>query len=388
MSATEIWTYQDIVEHLLDVFDSERAGRPLRMARRAAHEALRELMSVHRWKYYDSICLFKTEAPYATGSIAYTHTGGAHERLVVLTDGVWPASARYRRLTIAGVSYPVDQRIDDTRITLSANDNPGADVAAGTAYNLYRNSYPLPVGFVGLGQLYDLVDGCEVDVVSADEEFEDSVFESSPDVPRAAAIRNDQEYLNSLSLVFGTPPSDARTFSLTYRRSPRRLITEKYSTGVVSVSALSTTCTITTGAFAQAHVGCIIRFGTAAEEPTNIFGGLTDVENPFSDERTILSVASDGTTCVLDSALSAAVTAVKFTVSDPLDIEHTAMLTAFQRLAEHVFTVLTKREQKDRMDRFQLARQAVLQAKDLDRRVDIVATEEEYTNLVGDVDVR
>lgn len=387
MSATEIWTYQDIVEHLLDVFDSERAGRPLRMARRACHEALREVMAAHRWKCYDSIRSFKTEAPYETGTITYTHTGGAYEQLVVLSGGTWPASVRYCRLAIAGISYPVDRRIDNTKITLSPNDNPGADILTATAYSLYRNSYPLPVGCVGIGELWDLVDQRKVDIISADEEFQDSICESDPDVPRAASIRNDQEYLNSLSLVFGTPPSDARTFSLTYRRSPRRLVTEKYSTGLVSVLAASTTCTLTTGTFATDHIGCIIRFGTTAEEPTNIFGGLTDIENPFSNERTILSVATDGATCILDSALSAAVTAVKFTVSDPLDIEHTSMLTAFLRLAEHAYTVLTKREQKDRIERYQLARQAVLQAKDLDRRVDVVVTEEEYVDLVGDVDV-
>jgi len=384
----EVWTYQDAVEHLLDVFDSDRAGRPLRMARRACHEAMRELMSSHRWKYYDCVHVFHTEAPYSTGTIAYTHTGGAYERVVTLTGGTWPAAAGYSRLVVAGVPYPVDQRISDSQITLSADVNPGADVAALTTYQMYRTSYPLPNGFVGGGALWDLVDERELDIVTTDDEFRESILETTLNVPRAASIRNDQNYLNSLSLVFTTPPGDSRAFALTYRRSPRRLITEKYSTGTVSVVAGATTCAITTGAFASAHAGCVIRFGTAAAEPTNLFGGLTDTENPFSDERTIVSVASDGASCVLDSALAAAVTGVKFTVSDPLDIEHTAMLTAFQRLAEHTYTVLTKRDQKDRMERYQLARQAVLQAKDLDRRVDVVATEEDYTYLVGDVEVR
>ncbi|NLX55069.1 MAG: hypothetical protein GXY58_08145 [Planctomycetaceae bacterium] len=387
-SATEVWTYQDAVEHLLDVFDSDRAGRPLRMARRACHEALRELVSAHRWKYYDCRHVFQTEAPYSTGTIAYDHTGGAQERLVTLTGGTWPTSTAHYLLVISGVPYPVDQWVDATNVTLRADANPGADVAASTAYQLYRTSYPLPVGFVGGGELWDLADERQVEFVSTDEELQDSIFDKTLHIPRAASIRNDQEYLNSLSLVFTTPPSEARTFTLTYRRSPRRLITEKYSTGTVSMSAGTTTCTVSIGKFTAAHAGCIIRFGTAAAEPTNIFGGLTDTENPFSDERTIVSVASDGASCVLDSAPSAAVTAVKFTVSDPLDIEHTAMLTAYQRLAEHAYTVLTKREQKDRLERYQLARQAVLQAKDLDRRVDLVATEEDCTYLVGDVDVR
>ena len=34
-----------------------------------------------------------------------------------------------------------------TIITLSVNSNPGADVAAGTTYPLYRDTYPMPVAF-------------------------------------------------------------------------------------------------------------------------------------------------------------------------------------------------------------------------------------------------
>jgi hypothetical protein len=370
MSATEIWTYQDIVEHLLDVFDSERAGRPLRIARRASAEALRELSSCYRWSYYDSSRILRTVAAYSTGSITYDNTGGTSENLVTLAGGTFPSSdVRYYRMIIAGIHYPINSYIDSTNVTLSANENPGADLAAGTSYQIYRNSYPLPVGFVEIGELYDITNEVPIPIVQTDKQHRDSIFWfDTPDTPWQASIRNDQEFLNSLSLVFGPPPNAAVVYGYTYHRSPRQLLTEKYATGTVSVSGGSTTCSITTGAFTTAHIGCVIRFGTSALEPDNVFGGITDTDTACTDQRVIVSVASNGTSCVLDAAPAAAISAVKFTVSDPVDIEHTAMLTAYQRMAEAAYTRLSKREQKDRNDRESAALMALRLAIEKDNR--------------------
>ncbi len=370
MSATEIWTYQDMVEHLLDVFDSERAGRPLRIARRAAAEALRELSAIHRWSYYDTQTVLRANAPYSTGTITYDHTGGAYENLVTLAGGVFPGTdTRYYRMIIAGIHYPVSNYIDTTRLQLSPNENPGADLAAGTAYSIYRNSYPLPIGFVEIGELYDITNEVFIPIVTTDQQYRESLFwYDTPGTPWQAAIRNDQEFLNSLSLVFGPPPSSAIVYGCSYHRGPRQLITEKYSTGTVTVNAASLTCTITTGLFVPDHIGSIIRFGSAAAEPDNVFGGITDTDTPFTDQRTITEVASNGATCTLDSACSAQITNVKFVISDPVDIEHGAMLTAYQRMAEAAYTRLTKREQKDRREREDLALQALRLAKEKDQR--------------------
>lgn len=388
MATTEIWTYQDIVEHILDVYDDSRAGRPLRMAKRAASEALRALQTAHSWAMYNGTRHIHTVAPYATGTIYYDHTGGASERLVTLSGGTFPSWAAFGKILIAGVAYPVESYVDSTHVVLDPNVNPGADVASSTAYTLYRDEYPLPVGFKTLGQLWNVTEDEELDVVFADQATRDSVSDpAEPGDPEYAYVTGDSDYINNMSLVFLPPPDSELVFRYDFQRSPRQLVTEKYSTGTVTVAGGSTTCTITTGAFTQSHVGCVIRFGTTDNEPDNRFGGLGDTTNTFTDERTIVSVASNGLTCTLDAAPSAAITSVKFTVSDPIDVEVGAMLTAYQRLCESTFAILTKRDQKDSMVRIQLAERALLEAKDADRRIDQVPAYYEATDRIGDVNV-
>jgi hypothetical protein len=74
---------------------------------------------------------------YTTGTIEYVHTGSANELEVTLSGGgTWPAWAATGVITILGVEYTVDARISTTILTLDSSSNPGANVAASTAYSL------------------------------------------------------------------------------------------------------------------------------------------------------------------------------------------------------------------------------------------------------------
>jgi len=75
---------------------------------------------------------------YTTGTIEYDHTGSANEFEVTLSGvgAEWPAWAATGVITILGVEYTVDARISTTILTLDSSSNPGADVAASTAYSL------------------------------------------------------------------------------------------------------------------------------------------------------------------------------------------------------------------------------------------------------------
>ena len=102
---------------------------------------------VHDWSFLykqDSITL---QDNYATGTIAYDHTGGTHELQVTLSGGTWPTWAIEGMIEIDGVDYGVATRISDTVILLDANNNPGADVAASTSYDLHKDDYDLPDDF-------------------------------------------------------------------------------------------------------------------------------------------------------------------------------------------------------------------------------------------------
>jgi len=111
----------------------------------------------HDWSFLRPIGTVTTDAPYSTGTVGYDHTGGAHERLVTLASGTWPTwaySGSFPAAPVTGVflevngrSYTLDSFKSSTLVTLPAGDNPGSDIAAGTAYSISHNDYDLPDDF-------------------------------------------------------------------------------------------------------------------------------------------------------------------------------------------------------------------------------------------------
>lgn len=367
--SSRLWTYQDAVEHVLDAVDEPRSNsRALRQAKRAVLRAYRDLPSRHPWSCYDRRRTLATVAQVTTGTATYDHTGGASERLVTLSSAVVPAAARFYRFVINSVHYPIDEYKDTTTFTLPENENPGSDISDATDYILYRNAYPLPVDYGRIGSLFDVATEREIEIVSSDQEHAYSTFFSTPSYPNVAAIREASEYLDTLQLVFGPPPSTARTYDMIYERSPRPLLVEKLSTGTVSTS--TTTVTASSSVFDEAkHVGSVIRFSADGDdEPTGIVGAVdsSDTDNPYVAQRVIQSV-TNGTTAVIDTALSSELSDVKYVVSDPIDLEVRSMLTYFQRLCEAEFGRLALRE--DRHERRSVADRELIAAMEADNRV-------------------
>jgi hypothetical protein len=370
MAIIDLWTYQDLVEHVLDMFDSPRSGRPLRMAKRACQEALRELGNVSPWAYYDTTHTFTTSPTLSTGTVAYDHTGGAYENLLTISSGTFPANARLYTLILDGAHYPIDRYIDSTNVLLDVDQNPGADVAAGASYTLYRASYPMPMDFVEVGRLYDMTNQREIPLVSSDRHHADTVFfHDVPGTPWRATLRNAGEYLNSLSLLFSPPAGSAIRYEYIYQRRPKNIVVEKLNTGTLSVLADATTVTISGGTITSDCVGSVVRFGTAASEPTSVLGGIDDTVVSPTHQATIISVASNGASFEIDEGPASDFTTVKYTISDPLDIDHGAMLSAVQRLAEAAYTRTTKRDPKERREREELAMWALRMARERDSRV-------------------
>lgn len=339
MAEQILWTYQDAVERLIDRGSIDRSGLSLRHARRAVLDAYLELSNAHRWECGQLTRILQTSASQSSSTITYDHTGGASERLVTIAAGTFPSWAALGVIVIDDVPYPVATRESSTTLTLRPESNPGADVAAGTSYKIYRYAYVLPVNFRRVIRLYDLERKWEVPFMSQDHlrAVHTHLF-STPSVPEFASVGNPHEYFGALSLMFTPPPSAARSYELHYEAGFRPLAFtagEKYSTGTAAVSAGSTTCTITTGSLPESCINCVIRFSAdGTTEPTSAAGGLAG-DNPYFAQRIIIARAS-GTSVTLDSVVhdSTALSGVKFTVSDPIDIEPQAMQRAFWDLCE------------------------------------------------------
>lgn len=364
-----ISTFRDLVDQLLDLYGTDPTARNLRAAKTAVQYAYRELPAVTRWTCFQRYALLRTSAPYSTGTIAYDHTGGTYERMVTLTTGTWPDWAADGQLVLSGTTrYNVAQRVSSTVLILEETSNPGADVAAATAYSLERSSYELPSDFRKLLKCYNNTSQMEIPLTSLEAIRQIwSVNQRTAGQPRLCTATGTGDAFGSTYLMLGPTPDAAYDLEIFYEAGPRPLWTEYEAQGTVSVSAAGTTVTGSGTAFAASHVGSLLRLSQSTTvEPTNEIGScVTGKLQPYTVQRRVLRVTS-ATVLVVDEAIDTAHTSVKFCLSDPIDIEPQAMATAMQRLAEA--EMARRLTMKDAPERELMAKYAIRGAMEADSR--------------------
>lgn len=346
MAQTFIWTARDEYERLLTTQEYKDQGRNRQLARMAILNCLRELPNRARWSYFQRRWTFRSVASQ-TGTVEYDHTGGSSERLVTLTDMTIPTDGTgiYYRLIVGDTHYDVDRVVSSTTFTLRVNNNPGSDVTAGTAGTLYRPVYHLPVGCRKLGQVFDCENQWSLITLSDDEYHMQSIAPfDTPGTPERIYLTSG-DLMSALTIALIPPPDEARTYDVMYEAGAQSVGTWKYATGTFTTTG-TTSVTLAGGAATNANmVGAIIRFSDNNSEPTSPVGNIDGVDNPFVYERTIVSVPSS-TVLTVDSAV-AALTAKKYVISDPIDIETGAMLLAFQKMCDAEFAQLLRRPDAD-----------------------------------------
>lgn len=349
--------------------------------RRAVEEAYRELPQLNSWSYYRRDAVINTVASQTTGSIAYTHS----TRTVTLTDATFPTDAAAYRIIISGVHYEIESYTDSTHVVLPSTSNPGANVASGTSYTLYKSEYLLPATFRRLIGLWDVDQQRAIQIVDdASEQLLQMGCYGTPATPFAAAIRNTGETTGRLSLVFNPPPSRAVAYALRYEAVPRPFVLpEKYSTGTVSISSGAAAVTGTGTTFPANVAGCVMRVSTSTtQEPTGFYGALIngeDVDNPYSFQSIVQSYSSATSLTLLDNA-DQAYSTVKYSLSDPLDIEDGAMFTAFLHLCAASYAQMMG--YKDAGERQALAFRSVISAKEFDvRKMPLHSVDYEFSRL-------
>lgn len=343
MPAGGLTTYADLIDHLVDFAEADVSAEVERDARRSIQEAYRDLANRHPWTIYYGVGRIVTVAPQDTGSIAYDHTGGAYERLVTLTDNTWPAWAAQGHLVLTNVRYEIAERKSDTQVTLTAASNPGADLAAGTGYSLRRDTFPLPLDFVAADEFINVNQVLTMSYCHPRWWLHRQRLVVSPSFPTVYTFQGDPNYYGNLAVSFYPPPDAVYQLDYLYRRRPRPLDLVHYTTGKVAVMIDSATVVGTGASFQSRMQGSVFRISdSATKEPTGRAGS-----NPYTYERVITSVDSS-MQLTLDSALPEAFSGVKYTVSDPADIEDGAMLNALLACCEYWFS--RARNMKDRKE--------------------------------------
>lgn len=356
MATTELHTYVDAVDWLMDQFGSDSTdGRTLRKMKRAVENAYRMIAAVRNWANYYQRQIFTVSAYYNTGTVAYDHTGGTYERMLTLTSGTWPTWARYGVVRISGIDYEVEDYKSSTIITLSVNNNPGADVAASTSYSIYRDTYPLPADFKSIGTIRDVQRQLYPVWVKPDDFIAFRTAYQTMTQPRYYTILADQNYMGQMALKLYPPPDQGYTYEFMYYRQPRTLQTYQLNTG--TATTVSTALTMSSSVLTANHVNSVIRFGSNTTAVTGTTGS-----NPYVEQRVIIGY-TNATTAVLDQALSSDATAVAYEISDPIDIEAPAMYTAFMRRCEWEFAMIMNRDDPEKyMKNYMIAETLAMEA--------------------------
>lgn len=361
------WTYQDAVEWLLDYYGrSKPSERDLRLARRAVDNAMRRLTQAHPWRWYNTQGTVYTDPSYREGTIAYDHA----TRTVTLTGGTWPASAAWGSVRLGFVICRVAQRISDTELLLSPSQNPGKDIEAGSAYEYFRDTYPLPPDFNRMADPFDEsfewgIAGLvyiEPSAMHRQTRWEGPLTASNP---VTYTIDRDQR-TGGMAIVFGQPPSEGRAYAFHYVRRPRPLLVYCYASGSASVTADSVEVAGTDTTWTSQHAGCVLRMSEDGTlPPTSQFGSLDGINNPPALTRFVADV-TDTNAMVLDAASDVTLENVRYCLSDPLDIDIEVAGSFFQRAAEYEFALVSadmkdvraRGVRRDDMERERMAAQA------------------------------
>jgi hypothetical protein len=325
----ELFTYSDAVDHLVDFVGSDSGDQARRDARRSAVEALRELVNVHDWTYYYAIGRLTSVANYSTGTIAYDHTGGSSERLLTLSSGTWPSWSARGHAIISSVPYKVESRLSDTTLTLSVNSNPGSDVSSATSYDLYQDTYTLPLDWGKMkSELIDINNKTVLTYTHPRDWLSNTRTFISPSRPNSYTITNDPDFMGAMAVVMSPPSNVARVYDHVYLRKARRLEIERYVAGTVAVTSGANTVTGTDTTFTSDMVGAVIRVGADSTAVTGPYGS-----NKWEQER-VVTGRTNTTTLTVDANWDTTRSGVAYVISDPVDVELGAMLNAYLRTLE------------------------------------------------------
>jgi len=335
--ARQIMTLQDAVNRLLLEFAlDENQGRGRQLARMAANDAYSDILAAtSRWTWYDRTFLLHCNAPYSTGTIAYDHTGGTYERQLTLTAGIWPSWAIDGTVVIDDKYYEVEQRIDDSVITLRESACPPDNVDSGTSYRLDRYRFDLPDDFASVMEAWDISNDCALAITPGAPTANLSFFiGKSPAQPRFGTVTASGGVVGRLKFFLSPPPDAAIQINIAYVARPRQMQIEVASAGTASGSSGGIAITTTKNVFTSAMKGSVLRLSSDAATPPTGPTGYQKAYNPAAFESIIVRVI-DSTHAHVADPLPQAFSGVLYTISDPVDIAPDSMSSAYVACAKH-----------------------------------------------------
>lgn len=342
-----VLTFSDIVERT-----GERVGgfdgdtRTIRMIKRAARDALRDISTKNDWKYYIRSYQISAVAPV---DLTVVYTQSTLE--AVVSAGTIPSNADLGELYIDSIRCKIES-VSGSTITLDSNNNPGADFSGTATWS--RSTYRIP-RVTKVHGLWRLRSQYKVPYVSPQDVLARDVTFDYTGTPTAFTVSS-KSVLGANDLVFSPAPGEAEEYRLSATVAPDYPSVFQ-ATGLATAAADATTLVIPEAT--SAWVGSIIRAATSSADKLN------DIKyGEFDWQAVVVSVT--GTDVVVDRAIPVEFAAETVLVSSLIDIDIESMQTYYEAMVYEYYCRNSRNEDLEKA--MQLARVLYMSARSADSK--------------------
>lgn len=322
MSAPLLYTFQDLISHLVDQLGGGALAANQREFRMAVHAAYQEVGNTRDWQSQIRQGRVMTSAPYQSGTIQYQQSSGPVPNYVTLTttDGTtWPENAIYGILRCNNINSQIQSLLSPTTLQLDPHVNFGADLPAGTPYIWYQSHYPLPADFRRTNELLYAGTQWLTNYLPQYDMLRLERIICAGGYPTHFSVVSSPRLINTWELWLYPYPSTQASIDFIYGSAPRQINFTGFepgsTAGTVSISSGATNVSGVGTTFSAAMVGAAFRVSAdPTQQPTGI-GGL----NPWTEQKIITSVTGGGQLTV-DSPFVNGYTGTTYCVTDPIDV--------------------------------------------------------------------
>lgn len=322
----EIFTLHDLVHRLTLRTGSTPTDRTLAMFSRAIQDAIRGLPGKHDWRYFNRQSRFVSSASVDL-SISYDHTGGAHERLVTVTDGALPADASFGELRIGESSYRVMNRITDSLCTLEPDFCLTEDMTGGATWT--RRAYQFSREMLKINYVRNITRGLDLSFLPSSLTYTDSYHCTG--YPHHFTYQNHNGSFGVSEFILTPSPTLSEVYEVSGTVSP--LIPRiNYISGTNAAATIdSDTVTSASASFDKSLVGTVFRLSRDSTPPTGY-----NYEDWYF--QAFVVEVTNATTLKLSELIPETVTGRGYSISSPIDAESSVMLEYLEDEAYHQYT--------------------------------------------------
>jgi len=299
-------TYFDVVEHLITSSFGGPQDAEQRDIRTAVQRSYAEVTQIRDWAYYHVHGRLITSLPQGTGTVQVSGS------TVTLAGATWPSWASGAHIRIGDTIGRILSTSSSTVATLDIGFT--GNISAGTAYTLYRVTYPLPADFRNLDEPSDEFNWWSGLYVTPDIAMKLERVANSSGRPYHWTVIKDPASDGWAIKLLGYP-TQAETIDFIYRRTARglRFSGHEASVRAGTIARSTTAVTGTSTQFSPGMIGSVLRVG----DTTNIPGPITSI-TPWFSESKITDVASTTSMTTETSGTIAGTT--KYLITDPIDV--------------------------------------------------------------------